>query len=89
MVAILSNRIQMTLPLYKSPTLEASVWTAFGYEKLRKIANLVGESTLQDIAKEHVRNSRSCGHVYRKSDVANRHDHSNSHPNPALRYTPL
>jgi len=27
---------------------------------------------------------RTCGHVYRLSDIPNRHGYHNSHPNPKL-----
>ncbi|UJR15056.1 hypothetical protein I4U23_002027 [Adineta vaga] len=49
---------------------------------INRVKEVLGEEQWDDL--ERVMRGRTCGHVYRLSDIPNRHGFHNSHPNPKL-----
>lgn len=85
LLALLKNEVK-SKPIYKD-YLQDRVWIPFGgLEQIKKIRNIVGAAELSAIEREHVRLGRWTGHLYRASDLPNRHGHCNSKPNPSLMY---
>jgi len=56
-------------------------WAHCAIETARKLQEVVGEDVFMQIQLEMC---GTWGHVYRQSDIPNRHGHCNSSPNPEL-----
>ncbi|CAF2065051.1 unnamed protein product, partial [Rotaria magnacalcarata] len=49
---------------------------------INRVREALGEDQWNDL--DQLMRGRTCGHVYRLSDIPNRHGYHNSHPNPNL-----
>ncbi|CAF1134315.1 unnamed protein product [Rotaria sordida] len=49
---------------------------------INRVKEALGEDQWDDL--DRLMSGRTCGHVYRLSDIPNRHGYCNSHPNPLL-----
>merc|ERR1719160_1707498 len=60
---------------------DGSAWVHCPEETARRILEALGE---EEFARIEASMHGNWGHVYRLSDIPNRHGHCNSNPNPAL-----
>jgi len=74
--AIMTGKIDGTVVIS-----EGSSWVHCPVETARRLQDAVGE---EEFAKIELMMRGTWGHVYRESDLPNRHGHCNSHPNTEL-----
>lgn len=72
----------LTGKVHEKPVIsEGTSWVHCPLETARRLQDVVGED---EFSKIQVSMHGTWGHVYRASDLPNRHDHCNSNPNPDL-----